>query len=527
MKYAVPRENRQYAAWPAVESLCGLVAGNVKTLRSSNLSVLDKPFLEFRSQCIRDAFAAAGVYAGRMRLPSPAPPRGAIIATGHQPEFHHAGVWIKNHLAARLARAVGGASLDLVVDNDVPKHLCLMMPVGGPGNARRVAVAYAQPRPDVPYEEYPPQIADSDALKSEVERAASGMPYADEAGDLVARIGNADGSGNSIADVVTAVRVSYERECGLANAEVPMSRLACTPAFGVFVQSLCREAPRFLEAHNAALAEYRRDNHIRYRVNPVPDLATRGSLVEVPFWVWLPGGRRSRLFVEVKGPTVHLYAGGAKVASVSGETSSEAAASWSVLSASKVKVRPRALSTTIFARLFLSDLFIHGIGGAKYDEGTDRIIRTFYGIEPPAYAVISATLTVDWPFAPADRREVTRLARFLRDIKYNPDRLLDPCPSDCAALVARKRSLVARAAPDADGRRQKWQSIRDTNDALAARLEPVRVHNQRELQELQKSIAADDILFGREYSCFLVGAARTVSFYDEVLAPLVRSCPEG
>ena len=31
----------------------------------------------------------------------------------------------------------------------------------------------------------------------------------------------------------------------------------------------------------------------------------------------------------------------------------------------------------------LSDLFIHGIGGAKYDELTDEIIRRFFGIEPP------------------------------------------------------------------------------------------------------------------------------------------------
>ena len=37
---------------------------------------------------------------------------------------------------------------------------------------------------------------------------------------------------------------------------------------------------------------------------------------------------------------------------------------------SGVKIRPRAILTTLYSRLFLSDLFIHGIGGAKYDAWT-------------------------------------------------------------------------------------------------------------------------------------------------------------
>ena len=48
-----------------------------------------------------------------------------------------------------------------------------------------------------------------------------------------------------------------------------------------------------------------------------------------------------------------------------------------------VRIRPRALTLTLWARLCLSDLFIHGIGGAKYDRITDQLIRCYFGIEPP------------------------------------------------------------------------------------------------------------------------------------------------
>ena len=41
----------------------------------------------------------------------------------------------------------------------------------------------------------------------------------------------------------------------------------------------------------------------------------------------------------------------------------QAVAAWQRLEIKGIKIRSRALMTTLFARLFLGDLFIHGIGG--------------------------------------------------------------------------------------------------------------------------------------------------------------------
>src|SRR5690606_4296105 len=85
-------------------------------------------------------------------------------------------------------------------------------------------------------------------------------------------------------------------------------------------------------------------------------------------------------------------------------------------------IRTRALTTTLFARLFLCDYFIHGIGGAKYDEVTDQIIEQFYGAAPPGFGIATATLRLPIRGAmepPLDDREI---ARRLRDMRFNPDR---------------------------------------------------------------------------------------------------------
>ena len=56
-----------------------------------------------------------------------------------------------------------------------------------------------------------------------------------------------------------------------------------------------------------------------------------------------------------------------------------------------IRFRPRAVVTTMFSRLVLSDIFLHGVGGARYDRLTDVIIERFFGIPAPGFVVASAT----------------------------------------------------------------------------------------------------------------------------------------
>jgi hypothetical protein len=56
------------------------------------------------------------------------------------------------------------------------------------------------------------------------------------------------------------------------------------------------------------------------------------------------------------------------------------------------RLAPRALMLTTFSRLLLADQFVHGIGGGRYDQVTDRLIRRHFGVEPPKFAVTTATM---------------------------------------------------------------------------------------------------------------------------------------
>jgi hypothetical protein len=123
---------------------------------------------------------------------------------------------------------------------------------------------------------------------------------------------------------------------------------------------------------------------------------------------------------------------------------------------------PRALMTTFFLRLFMSDLFIHGIGGAKYDEVTDDIIRRYFGIEPPEYMVVSGTLRLPFPPFPATIDERRRLERKARDLRWHPEQFLDHAND----LVEQKRRWLAREPMTSDERRARYRGLLHLTEAL-------------------------------------------------------------
>jgi hypothetical protein len=259
--------------------------------------------------------------------------------------------------------------------------------------------------------------------------------------------------------------------------------------------------------HNTSLAEYRALNHIRSRTHPVPELAANGDWFEFPFWVWTPTHpRRRRAFVRASPAGYELT----DRESISVRLPREPGEQLRVLLQARVQLRPRALVTTMYARLVLSDLFIHGIGGAKYDELTDLIIRRFFGIEPPAYITATATfrLPIERPQVSLDDARAS--ARRLRELRYRPESFLrDPLVrSDAgveqklAALAAEKREFLAahdlrRCAPDV------FQRLDRLNEAMHALLAPIERAYRARHEELLVQLQRAQLLGSREFSFVL------------------------
>jgi hypothetical protein len=189
---------------------------------------------------------------------------------------------------------------------------------------------------------------------------------------------------------------------------------------------------------------------VRSQRHPVPELDRDGDWFEVPFWIWQTGvGKRGRVLVrpipdgfQVRSAenffpqvlTIHENHGWL----------SEGSQLWEKQG---LKIRPRALMTTLFVRLLVGDFFIHGIGGGKYDELTDQIIRNFFNLEPPAYAVLSATRFLPFSQPILSWEEIQHWKRLCRDLWFNPQRHLELANQDfhrAKELAQKKSALLSR-----------------------------------------------------------------------------------
>jgi hypothetical protein len=520
-----PSENGGVLAQPPLHATGNLLCANSRILGD---------LAHVRRQACSEAAAAAREYLRQSGEPlldfSPDAADGLILA-GHQPELFHPGVWVKNFALNGLARRHGRIPLNLVVDNDTLKIPGLRVPaMPGPdeldGAPRLASVLFDRWTGEVPYEER--EVADRTLFGSFAERVSALMqdwPLEPILPDLWAHVCRRLQQTPLLGECLAAARRECERAWGCHNLELPLSALCRTPSFHRFAAGILRDLPRFHGLYNAAVHNYRRRFGIRSRHHPVPDLAAQDGWFEAPFWGWKSQSRRrGRLFARSLGGRIELRADAERWPDLpAGDAlDPELAGAFGALEGRGYKVRSRALMTTLYSRLFLADLFLHGIGGAKYDELTDDLIRRFYRREPPAYLTVSATLWLPVRHEPA--RELLshrrRLALLRRDVHWNPQRHLDGLPAHDdlpRSLAAAKAEWIARPATTRAERRTRFEHLRNLTENLARPLAPREAELVRQVEELERERVGAAVLERRDYAFCLYPAADLHAFVTPFL----------
>lgn len=502
-RYRAPTAEGGLFAHPPLADLGAQFEENRRRL-AAMVSIAGIPFSEFRTAATAEVLDAARRYHTGSGEPALAVGTRLLMA-GHQPELFHPGVWAKNFVLNALARTNGLVPLNLVVDNDTPHVTALRIPVPAtnPQDVKVVGVPFDNSASDAPFEETP--VSDRhlfDTFPERVRAHTGGWGYEPFLNQIWPCVVGAVDGGATLGEAFVRTRRCVERAWGVANLELPVSRLAETRAFAGFAASLLLGLPEFSEIYNAAIRDYRRVNRLHSRNHPAPELGRDGDWLEAPLWAWRTGsGRRERLFARRSEGAIELRAGAREFGRLPADPSGFVT-DWQALAEQGWKVRPRALSLTLFTRVCLADGFIHGIGGGKYDEVTDAIIRRFFGIEPPGFAVVTATLRLPIPRFAATDAELRAAERAARDLAWKPEgnaAVRDRFPD----LVAGKAALVAAEPAGRTGRRDWFRALHSVTRAMRAAVEPEAVAAENRLARIRRELSANDVLASREYSWVL------------------------
>jgi len=182
------------------------------------------------------------------------------------------------------------------------------------------------------------------------------------------------------------------------------------------------------------------------------------------------------------------------------------------------KLRSRALLTTMYARSVLSDLFLHGIGGGKYDQLGDQIMKRFFLVSPPDFMVLSATVQLPGVEAESEKATIRELKRKIRDTWYQGETFASQVALE-PSLLQRKRQLLANQP--AEGNRKAWHDeVTSVNQRLAEMLTPLRERLQSELAKAERREAKRELLASREYAFCLFPLTYLTGIFDRLL----KSC---
>ncbi len=433
------------------------------------------------------------------------------IVAGHQPELFHPGVWFKNFLLSQASQQTTCVALNLVIDNDLCRSPAIRVPVvdstSGVPFLRTESVAFDSPSPPVAWECR--SVLDQELLKSFPGRVAQAAPSSSRSllhqlwPHAIASAGRTGRLGLALAQA----RHALEGDLGLQTLELPLSELCQQRGFAEFSLAVLADLPRFQDIYNQQRELYRLANGIRSQSHPVQALQTRHGWFEAPWWVYREAEpTRRRLFVRVAGENLILsdQAGWQEV--IEGPLDGdEAVQDWLQLAVDGVLLRPRALITTMFVRLVISDLFVHGIGGGKYDQMTDAIIRHYF--EVPAPTMVVATATMRLPLAEQlQLRSLTENAAAQQletstawQLRHHPEQHIQSVEPEVESLLNRKRELLANIPP----RGQKWEWHREItrlNQRLAHLNEQAIQQSQQRLQELAAQSRQLKLATSREFS---------------------------
>ncbi|MEM0927621.1 MAG: hypothetical protein AAGJ83_16360, partial [Planctomycetota bacterium] len=394
--YRAPREHGRSLVQPSLHDAPRLLHANKELFRRVPAWLASLRVIA-RSQLID----AAVRYTRSYREIGELNPESPLLVAGHQPTLFHPGVWFKNVILDHLAKRTTATAINLIVDGDLTGPRSIQVPTYGDPPAgekstrlHRETVALDRGGSAVPFEQA--TIEDFDFFLTFGDRVQASLgnlipnpsihPLWQAAQDAFQRH-------NNLGLVLAQARHRLEAEMGMETLEVPQSTVCETDAFIQFALQILIDLPRFRECYNCETETYRVSHGIRSLAHPVPNLREEGGWHEAPFWIYgdhLPN--RRGLWTRRVAEGLELTDRN-QIRLVIPATLEAGAEALRHYFSSEFKLRGRALITTMFARLVISDLFIHGIGGGKYDQLGDQISRAFWSLgEMPEFLVSSATV---------------------------------------------------------------------------------------------------------------------------------------
>lgn len=400
-----------------------------------------------------------------------------IIGTGHQAKWHHCGIWIKNLSSSLFAKAVKGLSVHLVLDHDICDTVLVLPKLNVDKSWRFERIQIEPLQKSVPLEfrsipkrEYIRTFYCTVINKQVEQLCNNNWP------EFALIENDAISSMNNVADLITYLQSKLNSVLGLKMLYLPVSKLSRSDAFINFLTSILVNARHFTSIYNSGITSFfeKHKSHLKSEIQKLT-IDKMSDTTELPFWIVSPNGSRTTLVVKFKAcnsiqvGTIYEKLGNLDSSCLNDKSDQLR----TILKLNGCQLRPKAITLTLFARLFLADWFVHGIGATKYESVTDYIVGHYYKIKPPKYGITTTTMTL--PLLNCDvfsKDSIGELKHKLHNIKHNPELYIDPSMPEkepVKSLIKLKKEKIVLAQNrdlTKSSKKSAWESLSMINKEL-------------------------------------------------------------
>ena len=310
-----------------------------------------------------------------------------IVVTGHQPNWHHCGIFAKNIITDKFAKQINGTAIQLVLDHDVC-GTSLSLPDPDAKFLRLKSLPLEKKHIDIPLEfrSVPSNEQLAEFLDSILKNSQNSFCHSIWHQDLTNIIDKSRYCRN-IADTITYLQALLNIAFGLNMIYLPVSLMSQSKAFANFICSIICNSRQFVSIYNKAIKnKIQSDNLKSHQTVKALRIDYLNNIAELPFWLVSKTGKRASLYASIDARNLTL----GTIDNVIGTLNSSKdkhAQLCEILKNNEYVIRPKAVTLTLFARLYLADLFVHGIG-------TDYIIKNLYNIKNTSFGIATATMTL-------------------------------------------------------------------------------------------------------------------------------------
>ena len=445
----MPKDNGQTLFYPDLGQVIDDLFSNRNNAINTSVQIGNLSFLELKEQARAELYSILQIE-----------PSEAIIAVGNKPVFHHCGMLAKYFFAQEIAKKTNGTVVNFIINTDnINPVLCL------PGKGENGFTIHSIPllleREDISAEFQPcPSKWELNRFREIFNSEVIVQEFEDKASDLIELIFTQAKSSRKLYELISKINLEYANKLGLQRYDVSMSAISETNSFNIFAHYLLDQCQNTWEIYNKTVEEFCGTESPHNCL--VKRLESKDGWLEMPFWLTVPGMHALPLFIRPGDMTITCGNDGENIIGL--KLPKDPSKLLEHLTETALRIRPRSVTYSIFARLFLSDYFIHGINGAVHDAFTDIFIRKFMNIEPPYYGCASATVLPEFKSSkarPEDIREAEiRLAEAkhkLRDFTCNPQKYVsfEDNTEEVASLLKEKVILLDSVAKLKDNENNK------------------------------------------------------------------------